>query len=64
MDNVTLTAHLAGGTLDATLRSPELLIERVGKAIKGEGAQGVVNRGILDDPVFKEWLTKAGQFVK
>ena len=64
MDNVTLTAHLAGGTLDATLRSPELLIERVGNAIKGESLEGVVNREILEDPAFREWLLKARQYIK
>jgi D-3-phosphoglycerate dehydrogenase len=64
MDNVTLTAHLAGGTLDATLRSPELLIERIGKAIKGEGVEGVVNRQVLETPAFKEWLRKARPLMK
>ena len=64
MDNVTLTAHLAGSTLDATLRSPELLIERVANAIKGESMDGVVNREVMVSPAFKEWLEKARKYVK
>jgi len=59
LENVTLTPHRAGGTLDAQLNSPRLIFERIGNVIRGESLVGVVNPEVLKTPGFAEWLEKA-----
>ena len=59
LDNVTLTPHRAGGTIDAQLNSPRLIFERIGNVIRGESLVGVVNPEVLDSPGFAEWLARA-----
>jgi D-3-phosphoglycerate dehydrogenase len=43
LDNVTITPHLAGSTIDAFLNSPRLLAGHLARMLKGEGPLPVVN---------------------
>lgn len=56
LDNVTLTTHIAGTTSDALTNSPFLLMEDIAKFLKGEGANFIVNREVLEQEGFKAWL--------
>jgi D-3-phosphoglycerate dehydrogenase len=56
MDNVTLTSHLAGTTSDALTNSPFLLMEDIANFLKGGEGRFIVNREVLNDEGFKEWL--------
>jgi len=59
LDNVTLTTHRAGATLDAANNSPRLVFERMQSVIAGSGTEGLVNPVVLEDPKFKIWQKKA-----
>ena len=59
LDNVTLTSHRAGDTLDAANNSPRLIFERMGKVIAGEKTAGFVNPQVLEDKEFQAWREKA-----
>jgi D-3-phosphoglycerate dehydrogenase len=56
LDNVTLTPHLAGRTIDSTIRSPRLVIDRIGAFIDGISMEGVINPEVAQRPEFKEWV--------
>jgi len=43
LDNVTITPHLAGSTIDAFLNSPKLLAGHVARALRGEEDLPIVN---------------------
>jgi D-3-phosphoglycerate dehydrogenase len=43
LDNVTLTPHLAGSTVDAFRNSPKLMAEHLTRMLKGEGNLPIVN---------------------
>jgi len=43
LDNVTLTPHLAGSTIDAFRNSPRLMAGHLARMIRGEGSLPVVN---------------------
>ena len=47
LDNVTLTSHLAGTTIESLTRSPELLIEDINRLLRGEKPFWVVNPSVL-----------------
>jgi D-3-phosphoglycerate dehydrogenase / 2-oxoglutarate reductase len=47
LDNVTLTSHLAGTTIESLSRSPELLIEEINALLNGETTSWVVNPEVL-----------------
>lgn len=59
LDNVTLTPHRAGATIDSTIGSPKLVVDRIKALIDGEEVTGIVNPEVLDNPEFKEWLKNA-----
>ncbi len=59
LDNVTLTTHRAGATLDAANNSPRLIFERMQSLIAGSGTEGLVNPTVLEDSRFKIWQKKA-----
>ncbi|WP_422444804.1 2-hydroxyacid dehydrogenase [Thermoanaerobacterium sp. DL9XJH110] len=44
LDNVTLTAHLAGDTVDAIPRSPKLLVEEINKYLEKGFSELIVNQ--------------------
>lgn len=58
LNNVTMTTHLAGRTIDAQIYSPFLLCSRVVNLLMGRSTDGLVNREVLDNPAFKEWAEK------
>ncbi|WP_207723989.1 2-hydroxyacid dehydrogenase [Mediterraneibacter hominis] len=59
LDNVTLTTHRAGATLDAALNSPRLVFERIQNLIRGKEITGLANPEILNNESFEEWRKKA-----
>lgn len=59
LDNVTLTTHRAGATLDANTNSPRLIFERIQNLIAGKKTDGFVNPQVLDNPEFIAWREKA-----
>lgn len=59
LDNVTLTTHRAGATVDAANNSPRLIFERMQQIIAGNPTDGFVNPAVLQDARFQEWRTKA-----
>ena len=56
LDNVTLTTHLAGTTSDALTNSPYLLAADMANLLSGKEARFVVNKEVLSDPRFTQWL--------
>jgi D-3-phosphoglycerate dehydrogenase len=56
LDNVTLTTHIAGTTKEALTRSPDLLLEDIASLLAGGAPHYIVNKEVLDMPVFKTWL--------
>lgn len=59
LDNVTLTTHRAGATLDAANNSPRLIFERMRSIIAGNAADGFVNSQVLENEAFQAWREKA-----
>ena len=53
LDNVTLTSHLAGTTIESLTRSPSLLVEDINRLLNGETPLWVVNPTVLKDFNFK-----------
>jgi len=58
LDNVTLTSHIAGTTTEALTNSPNLLMEDIAKFVEGEEARFIVNKEVLEDPRFKQWIER------
>lgn len=61
LDNVTLTPHRAGGTLDASIASPRIVVDRIKALLDGEEVTGVVNPEVMENPEFKAWLADAAE---
>jgi D-3-phosphoglycerate dehydrogenase len=61
LDNVTLTPHRAGNTIEATTISPKLVVDRIKGLVDGEKVPGIVNPEVLDNPEFKAWLATAAE---
>ncbi len=59
LDNVTLTTHRAGSTLDAALNSPRLVFERIVALIRDGKTAGFMNPDVLNDERFASWRLKA-----
>lgn len=59
LDNVTLTTHRAGSTIDANNNSPRLIFERIRSLVAGEKTDGFVNPQVLENPAFIAWREKA-----
>ncbi|MBE0602139.1 MAG: 2-hydroxyacid dehydrogenase [Deltaproteobacteria bacterium] len=58
LDNVTLTAHIAGTTAEALTNSPFLLVDDINKLLTGEKPQFILNPGVLEHPKVKAWLSE------
>jgi len=56
LDNVTLTPHLAGGTVEASTDSPRILVEGLQQVLEGRPSRAVVNPKALEDQRFQTWL--------
>lgn len=61
LDNVTLTSHRAGATLDAALNSARMVFERIEALIRDGKTVGLVNPVVLENPDFESWRKKAKQ---
>lgn len=59
LENVTMTTHRAGSTIDANNNSPRLIFERIQNLIAGNKTDGFVNPQVLENPAFLEWREKA-----
>ena len=59
LDNVTLTTHLAGSTVDAANNSARLIFERMEDVIAGKKVSGFVNPEVLSNERFSKWVAKA-----
>lgn len=59
LDNVTITTHRAGSTLDANLNSPRLIFERIQTLIAGQRTDGFMNPQVLENPAFQAWREEA-----
>lgn len=58
LDNVTLTTHIAGTTTEALTRSPELLVEQIGRLSNGESRVSLKNPAVLQRANVQEWLRR------
>ncbi len=56
LDNVTLTPHIAGTTVDALRNSPYILVRDINKLLDGAPPQFLLNPEVLENPRAKEWL--------
>lgn len=59
LDNVTLTTHRAGATLDAALNSPRLVFERIQNVIRDGQSVGLMNPEVLKNEAFQDWRRRA-----
>lgn len=59
LDNVTITTHRAGSTIDANLNSPRLIFERIQSVIAGNKTDGFVNPEVLNNEKFQAWREEA-----
>lgn len=55
LDNITLSAHLAGSTRDAVINSWKYVFERTANAVHGVSEFGVLNPEVLQMDVFRKW---------
>jgi len=55
LDNITLSAHLAGSTRDAVINSWKFVFQRTANVIHGISNFGVLNPEVLEMDVFKNW---------
>jgi D-3-phosphoglycerate dehydrogenase / 2-oxoglutarate reductase len=56
LDNVTLTTHIAGTTVDALGKSPHLLVGDINKLLSGGTPNFLVNPEVLENAEVKKWL--------
>lgn len=64
LDNVTLTTHRAGSTIDANNNSPRLIFERIQSLIAGKKTDGFINPQVLENQEFQIWRKKAKKFME
>lgn len=55
LDNITLSAHLAGSTTDAVINSWKYVFQRISNTIHEVSSFGVLNPEVLEMDVFKAW---------
>lgn len=55
LDNITLSAHLAGSTRDAVINSWKYVFQRTANVIHGKSDFGVLNPEVLRMNVYREW---------
>lgn len=59
LDNITLSAHLAGSTRDAVINSWKFVFQRTADVIYGKSSFGVLNPEVLEMEVYKNWKKTA-----
>lgn len=59
LDNVTLTAHLAGQTRDSSANTVRLVVNGFYDIIANNNFERVINREVLATEAFQSWLVKA-----
>lgn len=55
LDNITLSAHLAGSTRDAVINSWKFVFQRTSNVVHGISNFGCLNPEVLDTSEFKSW---------
>lgn len=55
LDNITLSAHLAGSTRDAVINSWKFVFQRTSNIVHDVSQFGALNPEVLEMDVFKEW---------
>lgn len=64
LDNLTLSAHLAGSTRDAVINSWKFVFQRTANVIHDVSAFGVLNPEVLKMDVYREWKAKIKDEIK
>lgn len=64
LDNITLSAHLAGSTTDAVINSWKFVFQRTANVIHDYSSFGVLNPEVLEMDVFKKWKKERESYVK
>lgn len=59
LDNITLSAHLAGSTRDAVINSWKFVFQRTANVIHDVSTFGVLNPEVLEMDIYKNWKEKA-----
>lgn len=64
LDNITLSAHLAGSTRDAVINSWKFVFQRTANVIHDISDFGVLNPEVLEMEVYKEWKASVRDKIK
>ena len=64
LDNITLSAHLAGSTRDAVINSWKFVFQRTANVIHDVSEFGVLNPEVLEMEVFKDWKKSVQDKIK
>lgn len=64
LDNITLSAHLAGSTTDAVINSWKFVFQRTANVIHDVSQFGVLNPEVLEMEVFKKWKNTRKKDIK
>ena len=64
LDNITLSAHLAGSTRDAVINSWKFVFQRIANAVHEGALLGVLNPEVLRSPTFTEWKERVKADIK
>lgn len=64
LDNITLSAHLAGSTRDAVINSWKFVFQRTANAVHGVSTFGVLNPEVLEMDVYKNWAAERAHHIR
>ena len=64
LDNITLSAHLAGSTRDAVINSWKFVFQRTSNVIHDISNFGVLNPEVLEMDIYKQWKERAKNEIK
>lgn len=64
LDNITLSAHLAGSTTDAVINSWKYVFQRISNTIHHISSFGVLNPEVLEMDVYKKWAEDRKALIK
>lgn len=64
LDNITLSAHLAGSTTDAVINSWKYVFQRISNTIHDISNFGVLNPEVLEMDVYKQWKEQRKDDIK
>ncbi len=64
LDNITLSAHLAGSTRDAVINSWKYVFQRTSNVVHDRSDFGVLNPEVLEMKIYKDWKGKIKEQIK